>query len=145
VVLVADIFAIISMGYGMVDMSRAGSGEQLYANFAGTGGSGGAVESDLGDPPDIGEIRRANTCWRASLEGRLSVVQAMLALKANPNYIEHKMLPLFNASQNNHPDVVGVLIAAGANLNMGRTADGLTILTPLLVAVQLATMMLCCS
>jgi ankyrin repeat protein len=60
-------------------------------------------------------------------EGQLSVVQAMLKRKADVNQADgDRITALAYATQNNHPDVVGALVAAGADANIGRKSNGST-------------------
>ena len=70
----------------------------------------------------------------ASFEGQRSVVQAMLAANANVDHVDGGYTPLICAVQGNHPDVVAVLVGAGADVGKG-TADAAAT-TPLYWAAQ---------
>jgi ankyrin repeat protein len=109
------------------DLARADSCQMLHANFAsGAGGSGGgqgggSTETAFGAAASLSQI------WSASAEGQLSVVQAMLKRKADVNAADGDgITALAYATQNNHPDVVGALVAAGADANIGRKSNGCT-------------------
>ena len=77
-----------------------------------------------------------NTSWLyiAAQQGRLAIVQALLAAGAMPNLAATSdgVTPLYVAAGNGHFDVIQALLAApGIDPNLARTSDGVT---PLYVA-----------
>src|SRR6478752_2704525 len=75
------------------------------------------------DPDGAGET---TALYRASTDGRVTIVRALLAAGADPNRAsggEDEGLPLSGAAAWNHADVVEVLLEAGAEPS-GRESGG---------------------
>jgi hypothetical protein len=109
------------------DITRAGSFTRLHTSFTGTGPvSAEEYKEALGDATSL-----LNACHL----GQAEIVKTLLENGEDVNQTHPNadgFGGLYSAAQRNHPDVVGILLQAGANVNMAHLASGAT---PLHMAV----------
>lgn len=114
-----------SIMHYLYDIARGGNPAAVYGNFKRAGAAGGSGVEVV-----------AASLWQACECGQLDRVLAFVASGANVNADDGSgdgATGLYIAAQNNHPDVVGAMINAGAAVDQARTSDGQT---PLVVAAQ---------
>jgi ankyrin repeat protein len=107
------------------DVQRADTDMQLYTSFAGVQGGGETVEKE---PIHL---------WHACFGGQIAAARNFLAAGADVNQRRNPdntgNTALGGAVENNHPDIVGLLVGAGADADRGDSATGMT---PLIISAE---------
>lgn len=151
--------------HGPYDIGRAGNASRLAANFKGVGGGGemwytglpvppgmhpqvGALSQAFGESdmsflfanmPDfnLGGEKEAISLWDACFRGQAEIIKPFLAKGASyVNDVGYGSTGLYVAAEQNHPDVVGVMLQAGADVTDVDKATITLGMTPLIVASQ---------
>ena len=61
--------------------------------------------------------------FSAVRKGNKSLVESLLKLHADPNYVESKWTPIFHALYDNHDDIVRLLVKYGASVNVSDSTE----------------------